>query len=135
MSRCSGGWCGSAGSPGVPAHPRECSAAESLAACVWELFPVDLEINKRIVGKSCSAFICLGSEVKGCGLSRLNILAVYMSSRYQSECISCDHLHFIKGCAALEYLSCFLLPCTEMYWFHSTHTCKGCGGPDSCPER
>ena len=121
--------------PGVPAHPRQCSAVESWAARVWELLPVDLEINKRIVGKSCSAFLSLRSEVKGCGLSRLNILAVYMSSRYHNECVSCHHLHFIKGCAALEYPSLFLLLCTETYWFHSTHTCKGCRGPDSHPER
>lgn len=115
VSRCSRGRSGHRGWPGVPAHPRQCGAVESWAAHAWELFPVDLEINKRIIGKSCSAFVCLGSEVKGCGLSRLNILAVCTSSRYQSECVSCHHLHFIKGCAALEYLSLFLLLCTETY--------------------
>lgn len=71
VSRCSGGWCGRSGSPGVPAHPRECSAVESRAACVWEHFPVDLEINKRIVGKSCSAFIMSGIRSKGMWLEQI----------------------------------------------------------------
>lgn len=84
--------------------------AESWAACVWELFPVDLEIKEIITGKSCSGFICLGLEVKLCGSSRFHVLAVNVSSVYQNQGVGCHHLCFRKGCEALESVtSLFLL--------------------------
>lgn len=92
-------------------------------------FP-DVEISTREKLLS----VCMsGVGSKGLWLKRNKYACT--SSGHQSECVSCRRLHCTKGCAALEHPSLFLLLRTETRWFRSTHTCKGCGGPDSHPER
>lgn len=64
--------------PGVTGCPCSAQECRVLGSCVWELFPVDLQIKEIITGKSCSALLCVGLEVQVCGFQQG--LAVDVSS-------------------------------------------------------